>query len=172
MGPRCVNRAGRPANSRCKTRSELQARPLRGVRTVPGVYFVVRCLTLVGPELCDHSATSRFALVGPRVHGARSVLNSGAGVRSASLLSGFVHARVAGPLRVASPVCVLPRRSSILWRVKDHGGARRLLGTGQTGPFGSPQQAEATVLLVFQPIPSQYPPVRANTLAAWRFWTA
>ena len=43
------------------------------------------------------------------------------------------NGRVTGPLRVANPVCVLPRRSSNLWRVKD-GGARRLPGTGHNRP--------------------------------------
>ena len=98
-----------------------------------------------------------FSLVCPQVQGARPELNSGArGSFRVTSSCGSVHVRVTGPLRVASPVCVLPRRSSILLE-----GQRWWSSTAPwdwaAGPFGSPPQAEATVPLSF----SQY---QANTL--------
>ena len=76
------------------------------------------------------------------------------------------NVRVTGPLRVANPVCVLPRRSSNLWRVKD-GGARRLPGTGhnrpvwfllrerrQPSPFSSAKYQADTPL--YEPTPSPF----------------
>ena len=99
----------------------------------------------------------------PRVRGARPVPNSRRWVSSAEThreglcsTSHFVGTSlsvfVVGPLRarVASPVCVLQRHRSILWRVK--GGAPTTAPwVWASGPFGSPLQAEATVLLFFKP---------------------